>query len=165
MFPQFDIGRSGENLVLYLIREAGFECELNEDYSKRYEYDLSVKMGKLKFTIECKHDVYSLRSGNIAVEIHNCKSDKPSGIYSTKADIWVYLIPTKDKAILAYAINTQKLILYTESTTPFKSTTASGDKNANLKIYKKEDILKEFIRFDNITDKKILKAVFAEMLL
>ena len=166
MFPKFNIGKSGENYITYLLKKAGFECELNNDYEKRYDYDISVKMGKLKFTIESKYDVYSLKSGNIAIEVHNCKQDCPSGVYTTFADIWVQLIPDKDNAdtILAYAIKTQDLIHFIETTSPFKKTTASGDKNSNLMIYKKEVILPLFSRFDHIESKSELKAVFSELL-
>lgn len=164
MPPEFDIGKNGEKLVKYLINKCGFICELNNDYALRYDYDLSVNIDGLKFTIEVKTDAYSLKSGNLAIEVHNCKKDCPSGIYSTLADIWVQLLPNEDGSVSAYAINTKKLLLFIESVDPLKKTTKSGNANANLRIYKKETILPEFTRFDNL-DKGQLKAVFSEMML
>lgn len=165
MFPKFDIGKSGENFVKYIIKQASFECELNNDYEKRYDYDLSVKMGKKKFTIECKYDIYSVKSGNIAIEHYNCKSECDSGINSTLADIWAHIIPDKNSDdILAYAISVKKLKEFVEQTQPHKEIVAGGDKNSNMYLYKKEIILPEFKRFDNITDPKTMKSLFLEML-
>lgn len=163
MLAEFDIGKSGENFVKQLFNNFGFTCELNTVYAKRYENDLFVDMDGLKFTIECKKDMMSLKTGNLAIEINNCKSDKPSGIYSTKSDIWVHMLPNKQD-VLAYAIPVKELILFAETVKPFKKTTASGDGNSDLLIYKKDIILNEFSRFDHISNKEEFKALFSELL-
>ncbi len=163
MFPKFNIGKSGEEYVKFLITRLGFECHMNNVYETRYDYDLSVNLDGLKFTIECKHDVMAIKTKNIAIEYHNSKKDSPSGIYSTLADVWVHLIPYPNEDIHAYAIKTDKLRKYTEDTIPYKHIIAGGDKNANLRIYKVGDILPQFTRIDNITNPNILKSVFEEM--
>ncbi len=163
MLAEFDIGKSGELLIKSLFNKFGFICDLNTVYAKRYENDLFVDMDGLKFTIECKKDVMSLKTGNLALEVNNCKANKPSGIYSTKSDIWVHMLPNKND-VLAYAIPVSKLILFAESVLPFKKTFASGDSNSDLLIYKKDIILQEFSRFDHIEDKEEFKALFSELL-
>ncbi len=148
-----------------MINNAGFECELNNCYEKRYDFDLSVNMDGMKFTIESKFDIYSAKSNNLAIEIYNTKSKCPSGIYSTLADIWVHLVPGKeDKEILAYAVHTEKLKCFIEGTKPLKSIKSGGNCNSNMQIYKMETILPIFQRFDHIKDGPTLKALFAEEL-
>lgn len=165
MLKQFNIGKSGEHLVKKIFNDAGFFCELNNDYATRYDNDLFVEINDVKFTIECKYDIMSVKTGNIAIEYHNCKSDCPSGIYSTLADVWVHLIPNKDDdSILAYAISVDKLKHFVETATPLKTTSRSGDKNSNLKIFKKDDILKEFVRFDNVVHHAVLESIFTQVL-
>lgn len=160
MFPKFNIGKSGEEYVRYLLKEQGFHCEMNNVYETRYDYDLACEIDKLKFTIECKHDVMAIKTKNMAIEYHNCKGDNPSGIYSTLADVWVHLIPFPNESIHAYAINVEKLRKYTEETVPFKHIIAGGDKNANLRIYRLVDILPIFTRIDNIHNPAIMKSIF-----
>lgn len=165
MFPKYDIGKNGELYVRDIFQKCGFSAELNNIYEKRYDYDISVDIDGTEFTIEVKYDILALKYGNLAIEVRNCKSNKPSGIYSTQADIWVHLLTEKDCSILAYAIPTKKLINFVENTIPLKATTKSGDKNSNLMVYKKEIILPEFTRFDYIEDPKPLKNIFQKLLL
>lgn len=165
MLPQFNIGKSGENYVKYLFNVAKIQCELNNDYSLRYDYDLIVKIRKLKFTIEVKYDIFSVKSGNIAIEVFNCKSNRESGIYSTLADVWVHLIPEKESAnILAYAIKTDKLKKFIETANPVKKITAGGDNNSNMLLFKKEQILPIFERFDNINNQNSMEELFLKLL-
>ncbi len=166
MFPKFSTGKRGEEYTKLLLDNVGFKCELNTDYQKRYDYDLTVKMGKVEFTIECKYDVMSLKTGNLAIEYFNSKSNTASGITVTKSDIWVQLIPEKNSQnILAYAISTSKLRCFIESVQPFKIVVGKGDGNSDMMIYRMDAIIPEFSRFDNVTDKKIMKAIFSELLL
>ena len=164
LFPKFNIGKSGEEYISYLINKLGFECHMNNEYELRYDYDLIVNMSGLKFTIEVKHDVMSIKTKNMAIEYHNSKKDSPSGIYATLADIWIQLLPYPNEDIHSYAINTKKLIEYTEKTEPFKHIIAGGDKNSNLRIYKLVDILPQFVRIDNITNPNIMKSTFETLL-
>lgn len=163
MFPQFKVGKSGEIYVQSIFKNLGFDCELNDVYEKRYEFDLSVKMGRLKFTIECKKDAMSEKTGNLAIETRNSRANKPSGIYSTSANVWVHLLPQKDE-ILAYAVNTQKLICFIEGVAPFKYIKGGGNDNSDMSIYKIETIIGEFTRFDNIKSPRKLRKVFSELL-
>jgi hypothetical protein len=164
MFPKYDIGKNGELYVRDIFTKCGFIAEMNNVYELRYDYDLLVDMDGRKFTIEVKFDVLALKYGNLAIEVRNCKSNSPSGIYSTQADIWVHLLTEKDSSVTAYAIPVKKLISFVENTIPLKHTTKSGDQNANLMLYKKDVILPQFTRFDYITDPKVLFNTFANLL-
>ncbi len=164
MFPKFNIGKSGEELVCYTLTKLGFHCELNNVYEKRYDYDITVSKGKLKFTIEVKYDVMSCKTLNVAIEYHNSRADQPSGINATLADVWAHLIPEKDGSISIYGISVDKLKHYIENTEPHKHIIAGGEKNSNIYIYKMADILPQFIRLDTITNPIIMESVFDEML-
>jgi hypothetical protein len=164
MFPKFNIGKSGEELVCYTLSKLGFDCELNNVYELRYDYDISVKKGKLKFTIEVKHDVMACKTNNCAIEYHNSKKDQPSGINATLADIWVQLIPDKQGNISIYGISVDKLKQYIESHEPHKHIISGGEQNSNIFIYKLCDILPHFIRLDTITNPNIMESAFESML-
>lgn len=159
------MGKKGELYIQKIFTDLGFKCELNQDYERRYEFDLYVELGKLNFTIEVKNDEMATKTGNLAIEVNNCKSNKPSGIYSSSSDIWVHLIRPKGQTeIQAYAIKLEKLKCFAESTEPLKKIYGGGDDNADLLIYKSLDILPEFHRFDNISKPAAMKALFSELL-
>jgi len=164
MFPKYDIGKNGELYVRDIFIKCGFLAELNNDYQKRYDYDITVNCNNLICTLEVKHDILSLRTNNIAIETFNCKSNTMSGINSTLSDIWIQLLPQKNCEIYAYAISTKRLKDFIKNNEPLKATTKSGDKNSNLSIYTKESIIQEFTRIDNITNSNILYSEIKNMI-
>jgi len=164
MLPQFNIGKSAEEYVRFILQNSGYSCELNKEHGKLIEFDMTVQMDELDFKVECKYDLMARKTKNLAIEYHNSRQDKPSGITATTSDIWVQVIPFANDEIHAYAINTQKLLEFTEKTEPYKHFTAAGDGNACLKIYKIDHILPLFKRFDNITQSTIMKSLFKSLL-
>src|SRR6185295_17990226 len=72
----------------------------NEDYNKRYLYDVSMDISVCShelvtktgstLTFEVKNDIMAKRTGNVAIEHHNCKQDKPSGLMATEAHFWCH---------------------------------------------------------------------------
>lgn len=160
MLPQFTLGKSGEEYIRFLLQNCGFTCELNKEHGKLIEYDMSIIMDKLSFTAEVKYDAMARKTRNLAIEYHNSRQDKPSGIYATTADVWIQIIPFPDDIVHAYAVNTKKLIKFTEDNEPHKHFVAAGDGNASLRIYKMVDILPIFSRFDNITNPSLMKSLF-----
>ena len=88
------------------------------------DWDLSVAQlgtGYEVFTVEVKYDEMQSKTGNIAIEIYNPKSGKPS---------------------------VKALRRFCEETTPFKMFSSAGDGNAAILLYKTEDILEIFERID-----------------
>lgn len=164
MFPKYDIGKHGENYVIDVFTKCGFSAELNNDYDKRYDYDISANCDGLAFTMEVKHDLMAIKTKNIAIEYHNSKKNAISGINATLADIWVHLVTYPNTEIIAYAIRVQKLKDYINDNEPHKHIIAGGEKNSNLYIYKMADILPIFTRIDNITNPNILKSTMESLL-
>ena len=88
------------------------------------------------FTVEVKFDAYEQKSGNIAIELHNPKSDKPSGLGLTKATLWAHCL---HDAIFLTA--TQKLRDYVDKTKPDRIIKRGGDGNAFIYLYKRIDLM------------------------
>lgn len=154
----FTKGKTGEDFVQRIFETGGMKCSKNEDYDKRYDYDLECKIGRKKFTAEVKYDYKALETGNIAIEHHNSRVDRPSGITATKADLWVYVLGDKEN-LSAWAVPSSSLKSFIQEVPPFKEIEYGGDNNASLYIYKKEDILDAlFVRIDDL-DKDGLKTI------
>lgn len=54
------------------------------------DYDIKMFINDRELTVEVKHDIMSTKTGNVAIELMS--RDKPSGITTSKADMWVYQI-------------------------------------------------------------------------
>jgi len=118
-----------------------------------YDWDLSVEQketGYEVFTVEVKYDEMQAKTGNIAIEIYNSKSGKPSGLTATKANLWCHVLQDS-----TWITSVEKLKEFCEDTPPFKSFNSVGDGNASILLYKTEDILKIFERIDNCDPNKI----------
>ena len=83
------------------------------------------------------------KTGNIAIEIYNPRSGKPSGLTATKATLWCQVL--KDSA---WITSVKSLRKFCEETPPFKMFSSAGDGNAAILLYKTEDILQIFERID-----------------
>ena len=131
----------GEAIVITLLTKLGISAVKNNDYALRYDYDLLCKYEGREFTIEVKFDKYAGRSRNLAVETHNTKSDSPSGIMVTKADLWVQIVGTEKDVNV---VSTQKLKNFVRDEVPYKIIECGGDANARLYLYKFDHILPIF---------------------
>ena len=76
-----------------------FQSKLNDKmFNKTNAFDLDLKFGEIfekslalilqdkKLEVKTERDQW-VKSGNIAIELHNHNSNKPSGLSVTKADI------------------------------------------------------------------------------
>jgi hypothetical protein len=100
-----------------------------------------------EFAVEIKNDIYAAKSGNVAIEYFNPKTNKPSGITITKSHIWCHII------------NGEALIVLTDSLKEFISTAKpkrivykAGDKNADLLLYDVEYFKTILVPLENIED-------------
>jgi len=121
------------------------------------DWDLSaadIVSGVEVFTVEVKYDEMQSKTGNIAIEIYNSKSGKPSGLTATKANLWCHVL--KDSAWIA---SVETLKKFCEENTPFKSFNFVGDGNASILLYKTEDILKIFERIDECSKQSLRKKI------
>ena len=151
-------GKNGEEIVKKTLEKFGVTVEFPETR----EVDLVCQFGKKKFTAEIKNDMYAEKSGNVAFEYWNSKSDTASGITSTKATVWFHIIPDLSLKTL-WATSVKLLRNYIQDNKPFRSIKKVGDGNADIHLYKMDQILEDiFHRLDNITSedfKKIFKEI------
>lgn len=162
-FPKsLGFGKHGEGFVQQVFEKAGIVCCANEDKETRQDYDLVCKIGRTKFTCEVKFDVMSKHTGNWAIETFNSKSNCPSGLTATKANLWAHILPDGENKTL-WITNVKSLIKFCNDVQPLKLVKFGGDKNAVLKIYRHEVISVIFERMDilstDIFCNKIIKMI------
>ena len=93
------IGKKRQKIVTDMLYPHVDYLEENDDY----KWDVLIKKGNKKITIEIKFDSMFLQTGNFAVECE-CRG-KPSGIKTTESDYWVFV----DSNNKIYCISTKKL--------------------------------------------------------
>ena len=130
-----------ELLLLDFLKDCGYDGKLNTERENFSFYDIIVDSPPIKF--EVKADYMSSITGNLAIEHHNCKQNKPSGIMISRADFWCHVI-YESKIPTMYFARRLELLQFMEDVEPFKRIVGGGDDNANLYLYKKSAILGEF---------------------
>lgn len=131
-----------ELLLIDFLGECGYKAELNNDSSSYEFYDIITTLPK-QITFEVKADYKSSLTGNLAIEHYNCKQNKPSGINISKADFWCHIV-YENKIPNMYFAKREELLKFINENEPFKKIIAGGDDNANLFLYKKNDILGDY---------------------
>lgn len=154
-----DRGKLGENCVKTLLENCGFECEVAK--GRNSAYDIEVRLKKFKTTIEVKYDYYSQISGNMFFETFNPKLNKPSGVYSSEAILFCYVLPD-DVHRLMYVVKTDLLKNFLKNESPLRLLTKAGDGNSSGAIYKIETALKVFKRLDNLEKEAVIKLIKKE---
>lgn len=133
-------GRAGEICLKERLERNRYEVNLNEskEIEELREWDLKAYKGNRVHTIECKNDIASFRTGNIAFEIGQGSSHKPSCLLSTKADWWCHIMYQGDTVYMALqkTDNLCKYILtdqfYKEYNFKFRFMQCVGDNNADI---------------------------------
>ena len=126
-----------------------------------YDWDLSAAQlgtGYEVFTVEVKYDEMQAATGNIAIEVYNSKSDKPSGLSATKADLWCHVL--KDSV---WITSVKKLKEFCKEHKPLRRVGAAGDGNASILLYKTEDILEIFERIDECSKTQLQKIIHQQL--
>ena len=101
----------------------------------------------------------SEKTSNVAIEVHNPKSDKPSGLYVTEADIWFHLIPDGNN-ITCWINSVSNLKKFVETIEPKKIIEVGGDQNSRMLLYQIDDILSHgLIRLENLNKKDAIKLI------
>ena len=106
------------------------------------------------FTVEVKYDEMEEKTGNIAIEIYNPRSGKPSGLTATKAILWCHAL--KDSV---WITSVDMLKKFCEETPPFKMFSSAGDGNAAILLYKRDDILEIFERIDECPKEEVAEKI------
>ena len=99
-------GHRTEKYFAEKLKEMGYtNIKFNDAYSikKLKEYDLSADVDGVTLTFEVKGDTVGQRTGNAFIEFRG-RNDFPTGISTTKADVFVYVVGD-----YIYCIPTQEL--------------------------------------------------------
>jgi hypothetical protein len=144
-------GKAGEVRVKTVLEESGIPTEFNDDKDLKPYFDLISEFHPRDFTTEVKNDEMSLKTGNIAIEIYNPRSNHPSGLYITKANLWAHLVG--DAVWITSVTNLKQFF---KSTPPYRTIKRAGDRNATVVLYQMSDILPPiFCRIDQSTPRKV----------
>jgi hypothetical protein len=149
-------GNKAEELVKRTLETGGIECEFEKENNPHH--DLKCKVGRTKFTCEIKFDSMAEKTGNMAIEFRNSVSDKPSGLYSTLADLWVVVIPDGTNRIIL-CISVEKFKKFIADTEPRRTILACGDGNADIHLYEIDRVIDQFTRIDNIPAEALVKTI------
>tara|TARA_Y100001938_G_scaffold145199_1_gene221369 strand:+ start:131 stop:628 length:498 start_codon:yes stop_codon:yes gene_type:complete len=121
------------------------------------DWDLSAAQkgtGYEVFTVEVKYDEMQSKTGNIAIEIYNPRSGKPSGLTATKATLWCQVLQDS-----VWITSVKSLRKFCEETPPFKMFSSAGDGNAAILLYKTEVILEIFERIDECSKEELIQKI------
>tara|TARA_R110002051_G_scaffold316512_2_gene396214 strand:+ start:1860 stop:2348 length:489 start_codon:yes stop_codon:yes gene_type:complete len=144
------IGKMGEENFIKILKKGKVKAKINDKKEDRSYYDIKAEIEGKPFTVEVKNDLYAAKSGNIAIEIYNPHSGKKSGLSITKSDLWVHIVDNQH-----WVTKTKDLKSFVSKTTPFRTVDNAGDGNANILLFKAEDVLPQvFHRIDHLTGKK-----------
>lgn len=92
------------------------------------DYDIISASQKVRIELKC--ETTPMRTGRICVEVWNLDFDAPSGVLSTKANLWIHLIPEND-ALLAIEYDVDRLRKLVIETGELKT---NGGRNALCKL-------------------------------
>lgn len=146
-----ETGSKGESLFIELLEGLGFKPERNSSKvnAEAAKWDVKINHTDIDYFFECKYDVMSAKTRNVAIEYFNPKSNKPSGIAATTSDFWVIIFPDKE----IYIASVSMLKKFLETTSPKRIVDVGGDKNSSMHLYEKEIILPlVFIKINDMTE-------------
>ena len=157
-------GEAGENILGSLLEKCGFA--VTKSRGKNDSWDLKASLNGKDWYFEVKYDLYSLKSQNIAIEFHNSKTNKPSGISATKSDFWVHIIPSKPVKILVCP--TDKLLKLVKDAvagchtdiSPLRIVYGGGDKNSDMILFQLSNISPVFVDFSLLSHAEIQEYIY-----
>ena len=151
----FIYGAKCEDKVIALLENAGLACEKSQ--TKDPLFDIKAQYGLQTVFFEVKYDYLSSKTGNIAIEYHNPKSNKPSGVNITMADFWVICLGTP---LEIWMTDVYTLKDYLNNNKAKKIIDVAGDYNASLYLYPKDELLSSiFYRIDNMDQTELESCV------
>lgn len=140
-------GQIGERLVALYLKQKGFDV-INFSNEKNYDI-LTLYKGKEK-SFEVKTDLWEYFNkkitNNLFIEV-SCNS-KPSGISSSKADYFVYLLPETGYMYMIKMEELRDLIRFNN----FRKSTQSGDGGRSVGYLLNRDEVKEHFNIVKLND-------------
>jgi hypothetical protein len=134
------IGQAAEEYFITLASNKGLNTSKSKTGSKEYD----VEVNGVKF--EIKYDLYSAKSGNIAIEFYNSKLGKPSGVMATEANYWIYFLGDLSRGYFISIQNLKELL----EIKPLRIIEKGGDDNASLMLYKIDDVIEKFTALEHV---------------
>ena len=129
-------GKLGEQTFVNWLSQYNIPSKKIEGVSGDIQFDINGKT----LTAEVKYDEKSLITGNIAIEYMNSRKNALSGILSSLANFWIYVLPYEGSNTI-WCADRLKLLQFVTNTKPFRIFENAGDGNANIFLYKKDNIL------------------------
>lgn len=143
-----DAGTKGEKIVMELFAQHGLPCSKTPNYDfHKDNWDLQVELACKPVWLEVKYDLYSGKSGNVAIELYNPKRCCKSGLTSTEAHLWIHILTNPHSVMIA---NVGKLKKFCVDNAPHKLVSCGGDDNSTMYLYRIDVIQQVFERIDNI---------------
>lgn len=139
MLKQKTVGDFAEDFVVGIFEKHNIEMFYNKETTRKKlaQWDLKFLQNQKDVLVEVKFDMKSSYTGNLAIEFFNTKQGIPSGISSTKSDLWAIVLK---KPMSCWITKTSVLRKYIEQNEPFRIVDG-GDDNSAMKLYKKDKIL------------------------
>ncbi len=147
------LGGLAESYVLKLLNGCGLRAAPVSVAERNY-WDVHAQvpsdwtMPENLVRLEVKYDKYQQKSGNLAIEVWNTKHDLPSGLSSTKSDIWVCVL---QNSMWMAKTSFLKMYVFDSGIKPKRTIEKAGDSNARIYLYDSKEILSIFHRVDNLT--------------
>lgn len=124
-------GNVGQKYLTDLLDSKNVKWESNKDIS----YDLIIT-SPIVTTLEVKYDIMFAKTGNLAIEFRNSRKNAPSGLSATTATYWVHIL-SKDEILVAKVVDLKNACA---TIPPRRIILGGGDKNADLYLYKKDQL-------------------------
>jgi len=138
---QNDIGKAGEEVVAGFLEARGNTIleKAGNNYFPDYDLKILTKLG-YELTFEVKTD--TSKYANVAIEFKS--RGKPSGIYSTKADMYAIYFESEGAV---YVADTGRLRLWILENSPAIKKNTYNDSETFLFLIPKEKFIEEFTRY------------------
>jgi hypothetical protein len=149
------VGEMAEFWLIGLLANADFNCAKNSDKKTRKYWDIECYNTACSFKIEVKYDKKCSETGNFAIEVHNPKSNLPTGLSVTKSELWSHVL--SEEEILITSVS--RLKSFVKNTKPKKIVQFGGDCNAQLWIYPKAEILSIFYNLSKMDNESIQNTI------
>jgi hypothetical protein len=135
-------GQEGEREVEKLLRSLG--CRRNDGRKKAdlAGWDYEFQLGGAR-KCEVKRDAMEAKTSNLALEYFNPKSNRPSGLNATAAEVW-FVVLDNPRTVWGAAVATLKR--YVKENKPARTIERGGDDNASLWLYPSPLILRACFR-------------------
>lgn len=160
-------GATGEGRFAAVVKAAGLPVEANpgESRADKAGYDLRVDIPphEVRLDVEVKHDVSEAKTGNVAVETFNPRSGKPSGLSSTAAAVWVFVL--KDNTVWAARVGDVRRAVGRASRDEgyVRRIAVAGDGNAEIHLFRRGPFFgATFFRLDDVSGDE-LAAILAAL--